>query len=128
MAQPRPASFVVADQAASERMTIVPGGGDARGILELLPTEDSFLTSKLHSRASAMADDRVSSGELENPSNKNLFRAFQIDQSIHGNKEPVTIPAGGRHLREHRESQLAIKSIIPLTSSSFTNGASCQTL
>ena len=77
---------------------------------------ESFITSIAHSLVNLMADESVSSGDAECPSKTNLFLAFQIAQRIHGKRVPEVIPAGGKQLRSQRESQLDIKSIVPLMS------------
>lgn len=81
----------------------------------------------LHSRASPIAEESVSSGVAENPSNTNLFRAFHKTHRIQGNKAPLDIPVGGEHFWEQSDGHEASKSIIPLKSTSVTKGASNQT-
>ncbi|KAF2553880.1 hypothetical protein F2Q68_00038112 [Brassica cretica] len=94
MTHPNPALLVVESHAASDRITMVSGGvASVRG-KSVPPMMLSFFTSMLHSRASLMAEDRVSSGEAECPSNTNLFLAFHSAQKIQGANEPVVIPAG----------------------------------
>lgn len=68
----------------------------------------------LHSLASLIVEESVSSGEREKPSNTSLFFYFQIDHMIHGMRALDVTPEGGKHACEQIVGQLAIKSMIPL--------------
>ncbi|KAL0733480.1 hypothetical protein Bca4012_009690 [Brassica carinata] len=74
-----------------------------------------------------MAQERVSSGETENPSNTKQFLNFHRAQRIQGTREFDKMPAGGKQGFAQRFSQCVTKSIIPLASRVSVNGAKLQT-
>lgn len=94
MVQPNPATFILEFHAASDRTMITPGARVVSSRTFPLKAEGSVSLLLLHSRASTIADERVSSGEAEKPSKTNLFLAFHKVQRFHGKREPDETPDG----------------------------------
>lgn len=128
MTHPRPAAFLPSVQAASVCTVTTSGGTRTRGLSRVGDGGFSVDLLRLHSLAILIARDRVSSGDAEKPSKRNLFLAFHKLHKTHGNKALDVIPAGGRHRKVQRDVQLAAKSSNPLQSTSVTKGARFQTL
>ncbi|WZZ23667.1 hypothetical protein YC2023_007068 [Brassica napus] len=114
MTHPRPTAFLPGVQAASVCTVTTSGGTRTRGLSHVGDGGLSVDLLRLHSLAILIAKDRVSSGDAEKSSKRNMFLAFHKLHMTHRDKAPNVIPAGGRHRKVQRDVQLAAKSNNPL--------------
>ncbi|KAF3493929.1 hypothetical protein DY000_02052089 [Brassica cretica] len=99
MTHPRPTAFLPGVQAASVCTVTTSGGTRTRGLSHVGDGGLSVDLLRLHSLAILIAKDRVSSGDAEKPSKRNMFLAFHKLHMTHRNKAPNVIPAGDKFIR-----------------------------
>lgn len=94
---PSPAFELLTLQAASDLIVLVPGGREGVGVMAFSLIGFCWFLFRLHSLASRIAFDNVSSADTEVPSKKNLFLSFQMLHRIHGASDPSEMPVGGNY-------------------------------